>query len=506
MADTVSKTLLFSTDLQQYIFDTSVYPKEHKQLKELREATFDKYSDKREFSVPVDEGMFLAMVVKLMVAKRTLEIGVFTGYSLLSTALATPDDGQITAIDLDREAYEVGLPFMEKAGVAGKINFVQSDAVSGLDELLRDGENEGAFDFVFVDADKPSYMTYHERILKLLRVGGVVAYDNTLWYATVAVDEGSVRDLLRSRTKQEAPEYFIKSRAALIELNRFLASDQRVEISQVSIGDGVTLCRRVSYGDGSFTVGNFVTETMTFGSSGKVDNVALGCGHDNEGLFVGAAGLLGLGGGPLSLTKQIKASSFSYCLVDRDSPRSSTLDFNSADIGAADTVTAPLMKNGKMDTFYYVGLTGVSVGGSPLSIPPSLFQMDDSGSGGIIVDSGTAVTRMQTEAYNSLRDAFVKRTQNLKSAGTFALFDTCYDFSSLSQVRVPTVAFHFAGDKSWTLPAKNYLIPVDSAGTFCFAFAPTSSPLSIIGNVQQQGTRVSFDLANSLVGFSANKC
>ncbi|KAK4767513.1 hypothetical protein SAY87_023421 [Trapa incisa] len=263
---------------------------------------------------------------------------------------------------------------------------------------------------------------------------------------------------------------------------------------------------QVSYGDGSFTVGNFVTETMTFGSSGKVDNVALGCGHDNEGLFVGAAGLLGLGGGPLSLTKQIKASSFSYCLVDRDSPRSSTLDFNSADIGAADTVTAPLMKNGKMDTFYYVGLTGVSVGGSPLSIPPSLFQMDDSGSGGIIVDSGTAVTRMQTEAYNSLRDAFVKRTQNLKSAGTFALFDTCYDFSSLSQVRVPTVAFHFAGDKSWTLPAKNYLIPVDSAGTFCFAFAPTSSPLSIIGNVQQQGTRVSFDLANSLVGFSANKC
>ncbi|KAK4766137.1 hypothetical protein SAY87_007786 [Trapa incisa] len=245
MADTVSKTLLFSTNLQQYIFDTSVYPNEHKQLKELREATFDKYSDKREFSVPVDEGMFLAMVVKLMNAKRTLEIGVFTGYSLLSTALATPDDGQITAIDLDREAYEVGLPFMEKAGVAGKINFVQSDAISGLDELLRDGENEGVFDFVFVDADKPSYLTYHERILKLLRVGGVVAYDNTLWYATVAVDEGSVRDLLRSRTKQEAPEYFIKSRAALIELNRFLASDQRVEISQVSIGDGVTLCRRV---------------------------------------------------------------------------------------------------------------------------------------------------------------------------------------------------------------------------------------------------------------------
>ncbi|OWM90312.1 protein ASPARTIC PROTEASE IN GUARD CELL 1-like [Punica granatum] len=262
---------------------------------------------------------------------------------------------------------------------------------------------------------------------------------------------------------------------------------------------------QVSYGDGSFTVGNFVTETLTFGNSGKVNDVALGCGHDNEGLFVGSAGLLGLGGGPLSLTNQIKTSSFSYCLVDRDSTKSSTLEFNTGGL-AADSVTAPLVKNSKMDTFYYVGLTGMSVGGSLVSIPPSLFQMDDSGNGGIIVDSGTAITRLQTEAYNSLRDAFVKMTKNLKPASGFALFDTCYDFSSLSQVRVPTVSFHFAGGKALTLPAKNYLIPVDSAGTFCFAFAPTSSSMSIIGNVQQQGTRVAFDLASSLVGFSPNKC
>lgn len=98
---------------------------------------------------------------------------------------------------------------------------------------------------MFVDADKPNYLRYHERIMKLLRVGGVVAYDNTLWYATVVVEEGSVRDFLCSRTKQEAPEYFIRSRAAIMELNRFLASDPHVEISQVSIGDGVTICRRV---------------------------------------------------------------------------------------------------------------------------------------------------------------------------------------------------------------------------------------------------------------------
>jgi hypothetical protein len=261
---------------------------------------------------------------------------------------------------------------------------------------------------------------------------------------------------------------------------------------------------QVAYGDGSYTVGDLVTETLSFGNSGAVNDVALGCGHENEGLFVGAAGLLGLGGGPLSLTSQIKASSFSYCLVDRDSSKSSTLEFNSVPPG--DSVTTALLRNSKIRTFYYVGLTGMSVGGQPLSFPSSQFQMDASGNGGIIVDSGTPITRLQTQAYNSLRDAFVSMTQHLPATSGVALFDTCYDLSSQKSVRVPTVSFQFADGKSLLLPAKNYLIPVESDGTFCFAFAPTTSSLSIIGTVQQQGTRVSFDLANSRLGFSSNKC
>lgn len=261
---------------------------------------------------------------------------------------------------------------------------------------------------------------------------------------------------------------------------------------------------QVNYGDGSFTFGDFVTETLSFGRSGTVNNIALGCGHDNEGLFVGAAGLLGLGGGPLSLTSQLKASSFSYCLVNRDSAGSSTLDFNSGPLG--DSVIAPLMKSSKIDTFYYVGLTGMSVGGHMLSIPESVFQIDESGNGGIIVDCGTAITRLQSQAYNSLRDSFVSMTQHMKTTNGVALFDTCYDLSGQSSVKVPTVSFHFSQGKAWDLPAANYLIPVDSQGTYCFAFAPTTSSLSIIGNVQQQGTRVSFDLANNRVGFSTNKC
>ncbi|KAL3501674.1 hypothetical protein ACH5RR_036123 [Cinchona calisaya] len=265
-----------------------------------------------------------------------------------------------------------------------------------------------------------------------------------------------------------------------------------------------TCLYEVSYGDGSYTVGDFVTETVTFGGSASVNNIAIGCGHNNEGLFVGAGGLIGLGGGLLSFPSQIKATSFSYCLVDRDSDASSTLDFDAAI--PTDAVTAPLLRNPKLNTFYYLDLTGISVAGELLSIQPSTFKLNDNGDGGVIIDSGTAVTRLQTDAYNALRDAFVKGTKNLPSTNGVALFDTCYNLASRKSVDVPTVSFHFSNGKQLALPAKNYLIPVDSTGTFCFAFAPTSSSLSILGNVQQQGTRVSYDLANSLIAFSSNKC
>ncbi|PON87066.1 Aspartic peptidase [Trema orientale] len=264
-----------------------------------------------------------------------------------------------------------------------------------------------------------------------------------------------------------------------------------------------TCLYEVSYGDGSYTVGDFVTETVTLGSA-SVNNVAIGCGHNNEGLFVGAAGLLGLGGGSLSFPSQLSAKSFSYCLVDRDSDSASTLEFDSP--FPPNAVIAPLRRNPQLDTFYYLGLTGLSVGGQSLPIPNSFFEVDENGNGGVIIDSGTAVTRLQTDMYNELRDAFVRGTRHLQSTEGVALFDTCFDLSSKSSVEVPTVSFNFPDGNALPLPAKNFLIPIDSNGTYCFAFAPTSSPLSIIGNVQQQGTRVGFDLVNSLVGFTPNNC
>ncbi|KAK1349230.1 Caffeoyl-CoA O-methyltransferase [Heracleum sosnowskyi] len=206
MADAlVCKTVIKNEALQQYIFDVSTKGREHKLLKEIREASFEKYSSNAIMGVLPDEGLFLSILLKLMNAKKTLEIGVFTGYSLLTTALALPDDGKIIAVDPSREAYEVGLPFIREAGVEHKITFVESEAFPVLDELLEKGEQ---FDFVFVDADKENYKNYHEKLLKLVKLGGAIA-------------------------------------RAIMDLNSSLASDPRIEISQVPIGDGVTLCRRI---------------------------------------------------------------------------------------------------------------------------------------------------------------------------------------------------------------------------------------------------------------------
>lgn len=299
--------------------------------------------------------------------------------------------------------------------------------------------------------------------------------------------------------------------------------DPRKSKSFAGISCGSPLCRKldspgcnqrktcvyqVSYGDGSFTLGEFSTETLTFRGS-RVGRVALGCGHDNEGLFVGAAGLLGLGRGRLSFPTQTGRRfnrKFSYCLVDRSaSSKPSSIVFGDAAVSRTARFT-PLLRNPKLDTFYYVELIGISVGGKRVSaITSSLFKLDTAGNGGVIIDSGTSVTRLTRSAYVALRDAFRVGAAKLKRGPEFSLFDTCFDLSGLSEVKVPTVVMHFRG-ADVSLPATNYLIPVDSSGSFCFAFAGTMSGLSIIGNIQQQGFRVVYDLAGSRVGFAPRGC
>ncbi|XP_073310907.1 flavonoid 3',5'-methyltransferase-like isoform X2 [Primulina huaijiensis] len=211
MRENYMATILQSRALSKYILETSAYPREHEQLKEIRMATIDKYNIVSMMNVPADEGLLISMLLKIMNAKKTIEIGVFTGYSLLSSALALPDDGK--------------------------------------------GENE-TFDFAFVDADKVNYRNYHEELLKLIKVGGIIAYDNTLWSGTVAFsDDEEMENHLRSWRQELVGseemldgimDYTRACRQPVLEFNDFLAKDSRIELALISIGDGLTLCRRLT--------------------------------------------------------------------------------------------------------------------------------------------------------------------------------------------------------------------------------------------------------------------
>ncbi|CAN0908993.1 Protein ASPARTIC PROTEASE IN GUARD CELL 2 [Linum grandiflorum] len=269
-------------------------------------------------------------------------------------------------------------------------------------------------------------------------------------------------------------------------------------------------CRyEVSYGDGSYTKGTLALETITFHDSAVVHDVAIGCGHSNRGMFVGAAGLLGLGGGSMSFVGQLggqAGGAFTYCLVSRGSSSGSgSLEFGrgSVPVGAA---WIPLIRNPRAPSFYYVGLSGLGVGGVRVPIPEDAFRLTELGDGGVVMDTGTAVTRLPGDAYVTFRDAFVAQTRDLPRSASVSIFDTCYDLNGFVTVRVPTVSFYFSEGPVLTLPAKNFLIPVDESGTFCLAFAASASKLSIIGNVQQQGIQISVDGANGFVGFGPNVC
>ncbi|GAB4839658.1 Protein ASPARTIC PROTEASE IN GUARD CELL 2 [Ancistrocladus abbreviatus] len=265
----------------------------------------------------------------------------------------------------------------------------------------------------------------------------------------------------------------------------------------------------VEYSDGSYTKGTLALETLTIGST-QVRDVAIGCGHMNRGMFVGAAGLLGLGGGSMSFVGQLGGQSggaFSYCLVSRGTDSNGSLVFGreAMPVGAA---WITLVRNPRAPSFYYINLSGLGVGGSQVPISEEIFQLTETGEGGTVIDTGTAVTRLPTAAYGAFRDAFITQTASLPRAPGVSIFDTCYNLSGFVSVRVPTVSFYFSEGPILTLPARNFLIPVDEDGTFCFAFAPAPSPsgLSIIGNIQQEGIQISIDGGNGFLGFGPNVC
>lgn len=216
-------TIILDEKLREYLLNVSV--KESEILRELREETAQmEYSA---MQISPEQGAFMSFLVELIQAKRTLEIGVFTGYSALVVAMALPEDGIVTACDVSEEWANVGMKYWKKAQVEDKINLRIAPALKTLDQLLSEGK-QGTYDFAFIDADKIEYQGYFDKSLELLRIGGLIAIDNVLWGGSVIDD--SIQD---SSTK------------AIRKFNKKLYQDERVSISMVPIGDGLTLARKL---------------------------------------------------------------------------------------------------------------------------------------------------------------------------------------------------------------------------------------------------------------------
>lgn len=215
-----------SIDDRVYDYLLSVSLREPALLKQLREETAGiEYS---EMQIAPEQGQFMAMLVKLTGARRALEIGTFTGYSSICIAGALPPDGELVCCDDSKEWTAMAQKYWTQAGLDQRISLRLGDAAATLQALLDQGQ-AGAFDFIFIDADKQNYEQYYEQSLSLLSPAGLIAVDNTLWSGDVA-DPGNNEPGTR----------------AIRRFNQALKSDDRVDISLVPIGDGLTLVRKVT--------------------------------------------------------------------------------------------------------------------------------------------------------------------------------------------------------------------------------------------------------------------
>lgn len=286
------------------------------------------------------------------------------------------------------------------------------------------------------------------------------------------------------------------------------------------------------YGDSSNTTGDFASETFTVNltdPNGKselklVENVMFGCGHWNRGLFHGAAGLLGLGRGPLSFASQLQSlygHSFSYCLVDRNSNTSVTsklifgedkdllghpgLNFTSF-VGGREGD-----KDNTVDTFYYLQIKSVMVGGEVLkNIPKETWTLSPEGSGGTIIDSGTTLTYFAEPAYGIIKEAFVKRIKGYPMVEGYKNnpLGPCYNVSGFEKMEIPEFGILFGDGAEWNFPVENYFIQIDpDDDVVCLAILGTpKNGLSIIGNYQQQNFHVLYDTKKSRLGYAPMKC
>lgn len=217
-----NRTLSVTDDIHHYLLENSV--REPEVLQRLRKVTA--VMPDANMQIGPEQGQFMALLARLIDARRCIEVGVFTGYSSLALALALPEDGRIIACDVNEKWTSIARQFWREAGVEHKIELKLQPASRTLEELLA-ADGEGKYDYAFIDADKTGYAGYYEQLLKLIRPGGLILIDNTLW-------SGKVAD-----PKESDP-----STVALRSLNAQIKDDERVDVSLVPIGDGVTLVRK----------------------------------------------------------------------------------------------------------------------------------------------------------------------------------------------------------------------------------------------------------------------
>jgi predicted O-methyltransferase YrrM len=217
-----ARTLNLDDALYQYLLDVSL--RETPLLKRLRDET--QALPMARWQVAPEQGQFLALLVKLTGARRLLEVGTFTGYSALCMAAALPAEGSLICCDIPGDYNAIARRYWQEAGLAGRIDLRLAPALETLGDLERQGGGE-QFDLVFIDADKANYPSYLEHALRLLRVGGLVLFDNTLW---------------SGRVLETSPES--ADTRAIQALNLALKDDVRVDLSLLPLGDGLTLCRK----------------------------------------------------------------------------------------------------------------------------------------------------------------------------------------------------------------------------------------------------------------------
>ena len=220
-----------SKGLYEYMISVSL--REHDALRELRKVTAKDPS--AIMQIPPEQGQFMALLVKMLGAKKTLEIGTYTGYSTLSVALAMPDNSITVTCDINSEWANIGKKFWKEAGVENKIDLRIGPALDTLDRLISDGQ-KNTFDFSFIDADKINYDGYYEKSLKLLRSGGLIAIDNVFLFGSV-VDPELLDEDLKTRISDA-------DIMAMRALNEKIKNDQRVDLTMLPIADGLTLVRK----------------------------------------------------------------------------------------------------------------------------------------------------------------------------------------------------------------------------------------------------------------------